>query len=213
MLEDGELRVTRVPESTSGPSAGPFVSPSAAGLVAEAITTAAVPAELGALVADAFTRSPADLLQRMREHIDILATEEAYEAAAWLRDRASVLSRTLGRQLRAEAMRRAGRLVIEVENGTRAQFARGVLAATWDPAGHEGSALASVGQSPVPPTTGPLPTRLADEMAVTTKWLAEHLGEIRVLDSEAPFVWPALELPSFTPGASALEGPSPRPTP
>src|SRR5206468_11747670 len=60
------------------------------------------------------TRDPSVLLEPLRARMAALAEAERYEEAADMRDRAGALARALSRQRQLDALRRAGRLEIEV---------------------------------------------------------------------------------------------------
>jgi len=62
----------------------------------------------------ALTREPAALLAPLQARLHRLAALQRYEQAADLRDRAAALARALERQRRHDAVRRAGRIEIEV---------------------------------------------------------------------------------------------------
>ena len=77
----------------------------------------------------ALTGDPTPLLTPLRARLHRLATQQRYEEAAHLRDRAAALARALERQRRHDALRRAGRMELEVMGEGWAVIDRGVLCA------------------------------------------------------------------------------------
>ncbi|MGI8983783.1 MAG: DEDD exonuclease domain-containing protein [Acidimicrobiales bacterium] len=65
------------------------------------------------------TGDPSVLLDPLRARMLALAADDRYEEAADMRDRAAALSRALTRQRQFDALRRAGRVEIEVDDGER----------------------------------------------------------------------------------------------
>ena len=133
-------------------------------------------AAIVARVVRGLTLEPELLLEPLRQRMDSLAGAERFEEAADVRDRASALAQALRRQRRVDAIRRAGRVVIEIPGAGGAVLDAGCLASTFaddlagpdDPSGTAGSAGAEgdEGAGPeaalrlhlVPHLTSPLPT-------------------------------------------------------
>jgi len=148
------------------------------------------------------TTEPDLLLAPLVERLALLAHEERFEEAVDVRDRAEALSSALRRQRRFERLRRAGRLCIELPDGSGAQFEAGRMAAAWgageSPAEHRLPDVEPAG------TLTPLPRELADEYACVAAWLDRNAHELTITDCDGEFtsVLPAVE--SFTPKKSPV---------
>lgn len=154
-------------------------------------------------VLDALGRDPAGALDHLRQRMDALADAHRYEEAAEVRDRARALAELLRRQVRVEALRRSGRVVLEFPDGGGAELHGGVLTATWGSDGQPGldGAWAGLGLAEVPevPADGPLPGRVADELAVVAGWLEQNAGRYRLEHAEGGLAWPVPGIPRFDP--------------
>jgi DNA polymerase-3 subunit epsilon len=158
------------------------------------------------------TTEPDLLLAPLVERLAMLAHEERFEEAVDVRDRAEALSSALRRQRRFERLRRAGRLCIELPDGSGAQFNAGRMETSW-----------GAGESPIEnrvlddqspdhsQATGepagplaPLPRELADEYACVAAWLDRNAHELTITDCDGEFtsVLPAVE--SFAPKKSPV---------
>ena len=182
-----------------------------AGLVSEAEYAAHVDTVRRGVLHD-----PAILLEPLHAKMRSLADAERFEEAADVRDRAAALAGALRRQHRFDALRRAGRVVVEVDGSSQAELQGGRLVAAWtlgptgitavplpidlDPAApdHVSANL------PGPPAAGtdcedpaPLPKALADELACVASWLDRQSHRIKVLHADADPRPPELVLPSF----------------
>ena len=163
-------------------------------------------AEYGAIVARAvagLTGDPSVLLDPLRARMAALASAERFEEAADLRDRAAALARALTRQRQLDALRRAGRVEIEVADEPaapagavrRVVLTAGRLVAAPDPAQ---LALAdSIADDPGP--DHPVLPHLVDELACVSAWLDAETRRIRLLHCEAPWTLPVPCLPRFEP--------------
>jgi DNA polymerase-3 subunit epsilon len=154
--------------------------------------TVAEYAPVVAEVVHALTVDPARLAARLQDRMLDLAAVERYEEAANLRDRAAALSRSLERQRRLDSVRRAGRLVIELDGGEHIELHNGVLAS-----------LALLPVDP-PARDGPLARDLADELAVVSAWLRDDRGRIRIVSCDGTLAFPLPAGPSFEPRRSMI---------
>src|SRR5690606_13089165 len=74
---------------------------------------------------------PQLLLGPLEARMHGLAAEERFEEAAAVRDRAAALANALRRQRRFDALRRTGRVVVEVDGRSRTELRQGRLVRTW----------------------------------------------------------------------------------
>jgi hypothetical protein len=77
------------------------------------------------------TEQPLLLLGPLEHRMRALADAARYEEAAAVRDRAAALSRAIARQRRLDALRRAGRVLVEVPGEGGAVLEGGRLVAAW----------------------------------------------------------------------------------
>lgn len=156
---------------------------------------------------------PSLLLGPLEARMHALAAQERFEEAADVRDRASALAAALRRQQRFDALRRAGRVVLEIDGASRAELRRGRLVRTWT--------LSATGISAVPlpldldpaapdhldaplpddPTApgAPLPKSLADELSCVAQWLDRQSHRVRIVHADADPLLRLPLLPSFDP--------------
>jgi DNA polymerase-3 subunit epsilon len=120
------------------------------------------------------TADPGVLLERLGARMRALAEAGRFEEAADVRDRASALSRVLTRQRRLDALRAAGRLVLQLADGVRLVVHRGRLAS-------------------------PMGEAVAAETAVIASWLDTRHDRVRVVECEAGFASPLPRVPRFDP--------------
>ncbi len=125
-----------------------------------------------------------------------LAAAQRFEEAAEARDRAAALASALERQRTLEALRRAGRVELEVAADSRAERRVLLVGGRLAAAGGEGGQLA-YGADPGPPA--PLPRHLADEVACVASWLDSEAGRTRLLDCEGELSSPLPRLSCFQP--------------
>ena len=123
----------------------------------------AVPEEVLRL-ARSIATNPGAVLDPLVAKMNRLARHERYEEAAELRDRASLLERTLVRNLEAEAWSRCAELVLEVD-GKQLRFAEGRLTSGAGP-----------------PAT--------DEWRVLSAWLRKHGDSARLVSVEGELSLP-----------------------
>jgi DNA polymerase-3 subunit epsilon len=165
------------------------------------------------------TDDPSVLLEPLGARMAALASSERYEEAADMRDRAAALARALARQRQVDALRRAGRMEIEVagEPGGPPDAARRLvltggrlteLTGLRGPNAMDGlRGPNAVAARPLPLPAGdedpgpegPLPRHLVDELSCVASWLDLEAHRIRIVHSERP--WSALfpRLPRFEP--------------
>jgi DNA polymerase-3 subunit epsilon len=156
---------------------------------------------------------PTLLLGPLEAKMHALASEERFEEAADLRDRAAALASALRRQQRFDALRRAGRVVVEVDGRSRAELLCGRLQRTWtvtrqgisavplpldlDPTAPDH--LTAPASSDATAPGAPLPKALADELACVAQWFDRQAHRIRVLESDGSVTPVGPPLPSFEP--------------
>ncbi|WP_421119769.1 DEDD exonuclease domain-containing protein [Aquihabitans daechungensis] len=179
---------------------------------AGAITEAAY-AQLVATVRRGLLHEPALLLGPLEAKMHALAAEERFEEAADMRDRAAALANALRRQERFDTLRRAGRVVMEVDGSSRAELLRGRLLRTWtvtkhgiaavplpldlDPSAPDALEAPAPGDASAP--GAPLPKALADELACVAQWIDRYGHRIRVIHADGSLVPTGPPLPSFEP--------------
>lgn len=168
------------------------------------VSKAEYAAIVGRLV-QGLTGDPSILLDPLRVRMADLASAERYEEAADVRDRAAALARALSRQRQLEALRRAGRMEIEVRaeasprrlvlSGGRLVGNPGQLTLAGEP-----------GDEDLGPD-GPLPRHLVDEMSCVASWLDAEAKSVRLLHCEGPWSVPVPRLPRFEPVRSPSRSP------
>jgi len=157
--------------------------------------------ELAGRAARGLTSQPHVLLEPLAHRMAGLAAAERFEEAADVRDRAAALAHALGRQRRTDALRRAGVVRLAFGGGDAgAELHNGVLVRTWT--GEPALPLA-VGPEP-PPSDGPLPCDVADEVGCIAGWLDAEAGRVRLEHCDAGLASIVEPLPSFQPGAGLL---------
>jgi DNA polymerase-3 subunit epsilon len=151
--------------------------------------------ELVDQVVAGLTRDPSVLLEPLDRRMRELAAAERFEEAAATRDRAAALSRALTRQRQFDALRRAGRLEVEVplpggdDRGRRLVFRNGLLGT-------------QLGVDPGPPDPGPerpVPRHLADELACVASWLDAESARVRLIGCEGDLASPLPPVPRYEP--------------
>ena len=113
-----------------------------------------------------------------------LAAVQRYEEAGATRDRAASLARAIEQQRRLEALRRAGRLVVDVPEQGEVVLERGRLT--------DGTLLA-------PLDDGWVPRDLVDELRCVASWLDAEAARIRLVECGGELASPLPALPSFEP--------------
>ncbi|HWJ98952.1 MAG TPA: DEDD exonuclease domain-containing protein [Acidimicrobiales bacterium] len=170
-------------------------------------------ARLVATVRRGLLEEPALLLGPLEAKMHALAAEERFEEAADMRDRAAALVTALRRQQRFDTLRRAGRVVMEVDGSSRAELLRGRLQRSWtvtkkgiaavplpldlDPSAPDALEAPAPGDASAP--GAPLPKALADELACVAQWIDRSSHRIRVIHADGSLVPTGPPLPSFEP--------------
>jgi DNA polymerase-3 subunit epsilon len=170
-------------------------------------------ARLVATVRRGLLEEPGLLLGPLEAKMHALAAEERFEEAADMRDRAAALATALRRQQRFDTLRRAGRVVMEVDGRSRSELLRGRLLRTWtvtkqgiaavplpldlDPAAPDALEAPAPGDASAP--GAPLPKALADELACVAQWIDRYAHRITVIHADGSLVPTGPPLPSFEP--------------
>jgi DNA polymerase-3 subunit epsilon len=146
------------------------------------------------------THSPELLLGPLEQRMGALAAAALFEEAAAMRDRASALANALARQRRLDGLRRAGRLVVEVDGEGRTVLQHGQLV---DDAALPFDVVMPVvmpGVMPgVMPTLGPLPRHLADELSTVASYLDTRAARVRIVACDGEWASPLPRLPRYEP--------------
>lgn len=140
------------------------------------------------------TIEPSILLAPLDARMRALATDERFEEAADVRDRAAALASAIFRQRRLDGLRRAGWVVVEVPGRGGVELDGGLLVRSWS-----GTDRPLTLAAPSPVQAGPLPRHLADEVAVVAAWLDREASRVRLVECSAELASPAGRLPRFDP--------------
>ena len=161
---------------------------------------------------------PAELLAPLAQLVDGLAGQQRYEEAAAIRDEAERLRVLLERHRRTEALRAAGRVVLEIDGEGHVVLEQGV----W---------VRSEARSSPPSGRGTEPDRAAGldadllppdqhdhERSIVAQWLAANAEAVRILEVESPsgLGMPARRIPELTELCTRTHRPGssePRPRP
>jgi DNA polymerase-3 subunit epsilon len=149
------------------------------------------------------TTSPQLLLGPLEQRMRALAAAARFEEAAAMRDRAAALSRAIVRQRRLDALRRAGRLLVEVPGEGGAVVEDGRLVAAW--AGADGQVPLAAGEVDAGlaigscPAWGPLSRDVADEVHCIASWLDTKAARIRLVTVDGELCSPLPRLPRYEP--------------
>ena len=158
-------------------------------------------AQIVATVRRGLLHEPALLLGPLEQKMHALAAAERFEEAAEMRDRAAALTVALRRQRRFDALRRTGRLVLEVGGRSGAELDHGRLVRSWvigsegprdvplpldlDPAAPDAlGATRPADADDLDAPGSPLPKSVADELACVAAWLDKEAGRIRVVHAD-----------------------------
>jgi DNA polymerase III subunit epsilon len=144
------------------------------------------------------TGEPDVLLEPLAARMRSLSGAERFEEAADMRDRAAALADAIRRQRRLDALRRAGRLVVEVPGQGGAVLDGGRLLRAWGPEGAVAALDLEAAPDPAPPSL-PLARHLADEVACVAAWLDREAHRIRVLECEGELSSATGLVPRFEP--------------
>ncbi|CAN5850938.1 DEDD exonuclease domain-containing protein [soil metagenome] len=195
-------RCTAAPgrQTRSGPCApaqlGVATCPCAGGITAESY------GHLVETVRRGLRHEPELLLAPIEAKMIALAGAERFEEAAEMRDRAAALAGAMRRQRRTDALREAGRVVIEIDGRSGAELVGGRLARAWT-IDSRGIAPLPLPLETDPANIGPdapgvpLPKALADELACVTAWLDKEAGRIRIIHADRGLASAYPPLPTF----------------
>jgi len=161
---------------------------------------------------------PAVLLGPLEQKMHALAAAERFEEAAEMRDRAAALTSAIRRQRRFDALRRSGRLVVELGGRSGAELDQGRLVRAWvigsdgqremplpldlDPSSAEHASGPS--STPGAEPGDPVPKSLADELSCVAAWLDKEAGRIRVVHADQGLTSAYPALASYEPRAVRL---------
>ncbi|HEX6418784.1 MAG TPA: exonuclease domain-containing protein [Acidimicrobiales bacterium] len=163
-------RLGRVGRDDGSRHVGPLPSAAHARAVVDAAALAATLVGDAAAVARDLVDDPAGVLAVLRRHAVALRAAGHHGPAASVDAIGAAAAAPLACHRAVTALRRAGRLVLDVPGG-RVELRGGWLAG----APCEGEA---------PPAGGPLPLELAAELGAVAAWLAEHAGAVRLVAAE-----------------------------
>jgi len=158
------------------------------------------------------------LLAPLTRRMDDLAASERYEEAADMRDRAAALTQALHRQRRFDAIRRAGRVVLEGPGRAGAELAGGHLVRAWAGDGQprlltESALTLASDDLPLDRHDLTLPPNRdhADELACIAGWLDREAARVRITHCDGGLSSPYPQLPRFEPRPARplAAGPSP----
>jgi DNA polymerase-3 subunit epsilon len=192
-------RCTKVPPRTPLPAPcapaqlGVSLCPCAAAVTEEEY------AAVVAAVVRGLTADPTALLAPLEARMLALAGDERFEEAADVRDRASALAAAIRRQRRLDAVRRAGRILVEVPGRGGVELDGGVLVRSWQ--GDQPPLTLDKAPSIDADPRAPLPRHLADEVAVVAAWLEHEASRVRLVSCTDGFTSPTGRIPRFEPVA------------
>ncbi len=136
----------------------------------------------------AMTHAPHLVIEPLTARMCQLAADQRFEDAAATRDRLQSFIDSVRRHRGLDRMRRAALLeVVDNRTGDRFELRRGRLTRHW-PAESAPGTLAgidpgreveAVPPDPGPPSTGPLPRDLSDELLVAVRWLDRNASSLR----------------------------------
>ncbi|MEO5679873.1 MAG: DEDD exonuclease domain-containing protein [Acidimicrobiales bacterium] len=152
-------------------------------------------AEVVASVRAGLSSRPAVLLDPLAARMRALARDRRFEEAAAMRDRAGALARAVHRQRRLEALRAAGRLVVEVDGEGGAVLDGGRLTLAWPAGPRPLAALAPPAPDEAP--SGPPAASEVDEMLAVAAWLDARTPRLHLLAGNDGLSWPVAPVPAF----------------
>lgn len=153
---------------------------------------------------------PALLLDPLAERMARLAAAHRFEEAAEVRERARALTAALARQRRLDAVRAAGRMVVELPSGAGAELRHGRLVRAWGPgvAGAAPLPLLDAAATVDVDGSGPVPREQVDELLCVAAWLDEHAHRVRLVHVDRGWAHPLPALPRFEPRRPAVAAPN-----
>jgi len=140
-------------------------------------------------VVHGLTRDPSVLLDPLAGRMHAMATVERFEEAAELRDRANALASAIARQRRLDGLRRAGHVIVQLEDGVVIELDGGRLADA-----RSGQLRLDLVDDQLP-----LPRSAADEVACVAAWLVKEASRVRLLSCDGVLASPIAQVPSFAP--------------
>ncbi len=143
------------------------------------------------------------LLGPLRERMHALASDERFEEAADVRDRAGALAGALRRQHRIDSLRRSGRIRVSLAGGGGVDLCDGVFLRAW-PAPLPGELSFEPGvldRGCAAPVEGPVPRHLADEISCIAGWLEQEARGIRIEHCDGALAVPTCPVASFQPAS------------
>ena len=193
------LSVARAPGRGRGRYLGPLPSTAAARAVIDAVaavTGGGPPEGVQVVAADLFDR-PGRMRAALHRRVAEAGDAGEYARAELARAQAGAVDDALAQQRRIGALRRAGRVVFDLD-GDRVELVAGRLgradvesASEGDPDGAAGPLAAIVfGAVDPPPDDQPLPCAHLDEVSHVAGWLDRHAHHLRPVDVEGELSCP-----------------------
>jgi len=152
-------------------------------------------------VAQGLTNQPGLLLQPLEKRMHRLATQERFEEAATVRERARILAGCLLRQRRFDLLRRSGSVRVRTRNYGGADLVDGRLERAWaelpvdDPPSRRGQGPDAPDDCP----PGPVPKEDADELNCVAVWFDRQAHRLSLLHCDGTLIEPIVPLPDFEP--------------
>ena len=141
----------------------------------------------------ALTREPQLVLEPLLARMRVLATDDRFEEAADMRDRAAAFADGHRRVRRFTRLRRAGQLVVRL--GDRRIVLDGGRLVTTE-AVHEPTLFGT--RAPAPPApTAPVAPDDADELTVISRWLDDNADKLRIEHVDGVLCSPLPRLPDL----------------
>lgn len=154
------------------------------------------------LVVDAVRRGlgprPDVLLGPLEGRMQRLASDERFEEAAAVRDRAQALVGALARQRRYDLLRRTGRLVLAVDDSSLVELDGGRLVGVHRRAEAAETTQPRLALEHTTETLKPPSGVEADELLCVASWLDRNSHKLTVMHADGPYANPAASLPDFT---------------
>ena len=153
------------------------------------------------------TADPVGLLSPLMAEVATHAAAQRYEQAAAVRDEAKRLRNAIVRHRRTEAVRGAGRLVLEICGEGTVELHEGLFVESGvllpDSIVADSNRLGVDDRRPDagPSGSGPVHDSSTDaeqDRTLAAQWLHVNAESIRVLHSEHPLCWPAARIPELT---------------
>lgn len=151
------------------------------------------------------TEDPSILCEPLQQRMIELACDERFEEAADVRDRADALTRTLYRQRRNDQLRRAGRLRVDLPDGSGVIILNGELQSAWDRNGEIENGQGWLEELfHLPPSSffEPIARDISDEVNCIAAWLEKYAEIVSIHHCEGGLATQLPPLPTFTPRAS-----------